>query len=70
MAEISAEDQQYFWRLSDFAESDTPLPTGTGFIQHRGDESAEFGHQLLLAALGSEQAIQEAIPPTRRREVN
>lgn len=57
---LTPEDQERFRKLAELEESPAGESTG-GTDPHRGADSAAFGQQLLLDALGSENAVRKAV---------
>ena len=57
---LTTEDQERYRKLAELEEQPTGEVTG-GADTHHGTDSAAFGHQLLLEALGSEAAVKRAV---------
>lgn len=58
---ISKKDEERLAAQAEYIESDAPLPATDPARIRRGAASAAFGHQLLLEALGSEEAIEQEV---------
>lgn len=56
---LTPEEQERYHRLAALEEQ--PGGTSTEGHSHVGATAAEIGHQLLLEALGSEQAVERAV---------
>lgn len=57
---IGKKDQARLADLAAIAESDSPLPAGKRAHGHREDDP-DYGQRLLLEALGTPEAVEEAI---------